>query len=85
MSKAAVSAGLGEGGAAVDVARGVFVVSSVAGGYGDGVARGMISAAVVPLWPRMRMMSGPVMLLPSGNQTIFDLKGLLGQTGQAGQ
>src|SRR5438552_16616392 len=26
-----------------------------------------------------------VMLLPSGNQTIFDLKGLLGQTGQAGQ
>jgi hypothetical protein len=42
------------------------VVSSVAGGYGDGVARGIVSAAVVPLWPRMRMTSGPVMLLPSG-------------------
>jgi regulator of protease activity HflC (stomatin/prohibitin superfamily) len=26
-----------------------------------------------------------VMLLPSGNQTIFDLKSLLGQTGQTGQ
>ena len=26
-----------------------------------------------------------VMLLPSGNQTIFDLKSLLGQTGQSGQ
>ncbi len=43
-----------------------FDVSSVAAGYGDGVPRGMISVAVLPLWPRSRTTSGPVMLLPSG-------------------
>src|SRR5262245_51414817 len=42
-----------------------FVVSRVAAGYGDGVARGIISVAVLPLWLRMRMTSGPVMLVPS--------------------
>src|ERR1700730_10796813 len=43
-----------------------FVVSSVRGGYGDGVARGMISAAVLPLCPTNRITSGPAMLAPSG-------------------
>src|SRR5262245_54129920 len=43
-----------------------FVVSSVAAGDGDGVARGMVSVAVVPLCPMIRTTSGPVMLLPSG-------------------
>src|SRR5882672_1145878 len=51
-----------------------FVVSSVAAGYGDGVARGMINAAVLPLCSRMRMTSGPVMLLPSAHQRDVSLR-----------
>jgi hypothetical protein len=42
------------------------VVSSVAGGYGVGVARGIVKVAVFPVWPVSLITSGPLTLLPSG-------------------
>src|SRR5262245_24522158 len=41
-------------------------VSSVAGGYGVGVPRGIVRVAVFPFWPVILITNGPVMLLPSG-------------------